>query len=241
MMKKLCKVALLTSLLATATQYYLLAQSPVTDPTSACENSHRIIAPKNPRMSADRSILSGQSIVQTRLALSQNTILQVIEYPATGKDIELWNSTIILQRGQEKTKYPLGQLIRYGAALRLVEIASLCANAGQNTIVLAFESYATGADEGFVIIRYSPESVEVKGFPPVRQGRIVIDRSNPNRAELWSATGSPDGAIECDACEKIYQIQDCRVGEKSTDCVRRPGTVGPLPPGKFMGARIDVR
>lgn len=240
-MKTLCKAALLASLLVTATPPYLLAQSPATVPASGCEETHRKIAGKNPPRTANGIIVPGQAIAQLRLALGQNTILQVVEYPTTGKDIDLWNSTIILQRGQEETTYPLGQLIRYGDGLRLVEVASLCGDAGQNTIVLAFESNATGAEEGFVIIRYSRESAEVKGFPPARQGRIVIDRSDPNRAELWSASGSPKGAIECDACEKIYEIQDCRVWEKSIDCKRRPETVGPFPPEKFMQARIEVR
>lgn len=240
-MKTLCKAGLLASLLGTGMQSYLLAKSPLTTPASGCEETHRTIAGKNPRSTANGIIVPGQAIAQFRLALGQNTILRVVEYPTTGEDIDLWNSTIILQRGQEKTKFPLGRLIRYGDGLRLVEVASLCGDAGQNTIVLAFESFATGADEGFVIIRYSPESAEVKGFPPARQGRIVIDRSNPNRAELWSASGSPKGAIECDACKKFYQIQDCRVGEKSMDCMRRPGTVGPFSPEKFMRARIKVR
>ena len=240
-MKTLCKAVLLASLLVTATPPYLLAQPPAAVPASGCEETHRKIAGKNPRRTTNGIIVPGQAIAQLRLALGQNTILRVVEYPATGKDIDLWNSTIILQRGQEQTKYPLGKLIRYGNALRLVEAVSLCGDAGQNTIFLAFESYATGANEGFVIIRYSPESAEVKGFPPVRQGGIVIDRSNPNRAELWSASGTPKGAIECDACEKVYEIQDCRVGEKSMDCKRRPGTVGPFSPEKFMGARIEVR
>jgi len=241
MMKLLWKARLLAFLLMAAMRSLSLAQSRAISAAPGCESNHRILAPKNPPVAADGSILAGQAIVQARLVLDENTTVRVVEYPRTGRDIYLWNTTIIVRRAHEAKRYPLRQLIKYGDTLRLVEVASLCASSDQGTIFFAFESFATGAAGGFAIIRYSPGSVDVKGFPPVAQGRIVINRSTPDKVELWSASGSPRDAIECDACKKFYRIEDCHVGQQSVKCTPRAGTVGPLSPEKFMRARIAVR
>jgi hypothetical protein len=237
-MKTFCRVVLLTSIFGTATQSYLLGQSPMTAPASGCEDSHMIIALKNPRMLADGTILPGQSIAQARLALDENTTVRVIEYPSSGKDLDSYNSTIVIQRDQESKKYPLKVQIKGGEVLRLVEVARLCTSVDQGSVFLAFEAGATGAVDGFVVVRHSPQAIAVQALPLTDQGRIVVKRGVPDHIELWSAAGG-DG-IECDACKKRYTVQDCQLGQ-SVECARRGGTVGPFSPDKFMRARIEVR
>jgi hypothetical protein len=144
-----------------------------------------------------------------------------------------------VQRGGQQTRYRLGELIKGGEFLRLVETASVCTSSGQGIILLAFEAGATGAEEGFVMIRYSAGSMDVRGFPSVYQGRIAVNRSVPNTAELWGTT-TKDASL-CEACWKHYVIQDCKAGEAGVECTRRPGSVGPLNPGTFMLKRIEVR
>jgi hypothetical protein len=191
-------------------------------------------------MGADGNILAGQAIVQAKLILDESTTVRIVEYPRSGADLDSYNSIVIVQRGQEQKKYPLGQLIKDGSVLRLVEVASLCASSDQGTVFLAFEAGSTGAAEGFAVIRYSPGAVDVQAFPMVNQGRIAVSKVDPEKVELWSATGSAS-QIDCDACKKHYAVQDCTVGQQSVECKQRPGPGEVLSPDKFMNARIVVR
>ena len=240
MMNILCKTWLLASLSAAAMQPLLLAQSPESSHTLGCAESPRLIAPRTPRMGADGNILAGQAIVQAKLTLDGSTTVRIVEYPRSGTDLDSFNSTVIIQRGQEQKKYPLGELIKDGSVLRLVEVASLCASSDQGTVFLAFEAGSTGAAEGFAVIRYSPGAVDVQAFPMVNQGRIAVSKVGPEKVELWLATGSAS-QIDCDACKKHYTVQDCTVGQQSVECKQRPGPGEVLFPDKFMRARIEVR
>lgn len=238
-MTTLFRTGLLASLLLATMQPILLAQSSATVPASGCENSHRTLAPKNPRMGADGNILPGQAIVQMRLAPAENTNVKVVEFPRAEKDLDSYNSTIIIQRGQESKRYPVRELIKGGEVLRLVETAGLCTSPDQGSIFLAFEAGSTGAAEGFAVIRYSPQRIDVQALPMTDQGRIVVKASVPDHVELWSAAGGD--TVECDACKKRYAVQDCQLGQLSVTCSKRQGTVGPFSPEKFMRARIQVR
>jgi hypothetical protein len=237
-MNLLCKTWLLVSLSAAAVQPLLLAQSPAPSHTLGCEESHRILTPRNPRLAADGRILAGQAIVQARLTLDESTTVRIVEYPrAGGKGLDSYNSTIIIQRGQEQKRYQMGRLMKDGSLLRLVEVTCVCTSSDQGSFFLAFE---TGSSEGFAVIRYSPETVDVLAFPWAEQGRIVVNRATPNQVELWSATGSA-GRFDCGACEKYYSLQDCQVGQQNVECKLRPGPRKILLPGKFEGARIEIR
>jgi hypothetical protein len=239
-MNALCKTLLLAFLSAAVTQPVLLAQSPEPSRPLGCMENHRVVAPKNPRMGADGSIVAGQVIVQAKLALDENTAAKIVESPRSGNDLDSYNSTVIVQHGQQQKKYPLEGLIKGGSLLRLVEIASVCGSSGQGTVFLAFEAGTSGAAEGFVVIRYSPEAVDVQALPMANQGRIVVTKATPNEVELWSASGSA-GGIDCDACKKHYSVRDCNVRKDSIECQQRPGAGEVLSPDKFMRARIDLR
>ena len=221
-------------------QPLLLAQSPEPSPAIGCEETHRVIAPRNPRMGPHGNILSGQAIVQARLVLDGNTNVKVVEYPRSLKDFDSYNSTVIIQRGKERKEYPIGRLIKFGSNLRVVEIASLCTSSDQGTVFLAFETPSVGAAEGFAVIRFSPGAVDVQTFPMANQGRIVVSKAEPDKVELWSATGSAS-QMDCDACKKHYAVEDCNVASQSVECKQRSGAGEVLSPDKFMGARIEVR
>ena len=90
-------------------------------------------------MGPDGSIVAGQVIVQAKLALDENTTAKIVESPRSGNDLDSYNSTVIVQRGQQQKKYPLEGLIKGGSLLRLVEVASLCGSSNQGTVFLAFE------------------------------------------------------------------------------------------------------
>jgi hypothetical protein len=240
MLKLLCMTWLLASLSAAAMQPLLFAQSPEPSLAPGCVESHRGVVPRNPRIGTVGNVLPGQAIVQARLSLGGNTTVRIVEYPGSGNDLDHHNSTVIIQRGQEKRRYPIDRLIKGGSVLRLVEVASLCGSPSQGTVFLAFEAGSTGAAEGFAVIRFSPDAVNVQALPMANQGGIVISRGDPDKVELWSATGSAS-KIDCDACKKHYAVRDCSVGQKSVECKQRPGAGEVLSPDKFMHARIEIR
>lgn len=240
MMKRLSNPGLYIALSMIVTGGYLLAQSPVSSPVAGCENRHKVFAPKGPRMGADGNIEAGQTIVQWKLSLGEETLVRVVEHPRTDKDVDSYNSTIIVQRGQERKEYALGRLINLGYSLRLVETASFCSSPDNKTFFLAFETPSIGAYEGFAIIRYSPGGIDVQVLPGVDEGRIVVNMSDLSKVELWSAKGSAS-KIDCDACKKHYAVQDCEIGGTSVTCSPRTGTDEIRSPGKFIGARIEVR
>ena len=240
MMEILCKTWLVAFLSAAAMQPLLFAQSAEPSQALGCEESHRVIAPRSPHMKLDGSILAGQAIVQAKLTLDGSTTVRIVEYPRSENDLVSYNSTVIVQRGQDQKRYPIDRLIKGGSVLRLIEVASLCGSSNQGTVFLAFEAGSTGAAEGFAVIQYSPEAVDVQAFPMADQGRIVVKRAMPNEVELWSASGG-EGGIECDACKKRYSVRDCNVGQQSVECKQRPGAGEVLSPDKFMRARIEVR
>jgi len=240
MMNRLSKAGLFAALSVAAMGCVSLAQAPASPALSGCENNHKVLVPKNPRMGANANILPGQVIVQLRLTLDENTRVKVVEYPRSSKDVDSYNSTIIIQRGQEQKEYALGRLIQPGSGLRLVEIASFCTSPDSGTVFLAFETPSIGATEGFAVIQYSAATVDVKVLPMADQGRIVVSKAEPDKVELWSATGSAS-VIDCDACNKHYAVQDCKIGEHGVMCKRHPGAGEVRSPSKVIGARIEVR
>src|SRR5258707_5264340 len=220
-------------------QSLLCAQQTVRSHVLGCEESHRSFAPRNPKFEKDGSIIGGQSLVQSRFRLDEKTTVRVVEYPRSGRDMDDYNSTIIVQSGQEQRRYPLREMITNGAGLRLVETATLCASPDQVTIALAFEAGSTGAAEGFAIIEYSPTGITVQALPMAYEGRIVIKRVVPDEVELWSSTVK-DASL-CEACKKRYVAQRCKITEQKMECTQPPEPKGVLDPNKFMRARIAIQ
>ncbi len=217
------------------------AQTSIPATISDCGIHHELFTPTNPRTTAGGDFIPGQAIVQARMKLDANTSIRIVEYPRPSRSaLDAYNSVIIVQRGQQKTKYPLRKLIRYGSGFRVVEIASLCASTDAGVVYFAFETPSTGAEVSFVEMRYSPDSLTVQGFPVANQGRIIVSKDAQYPAELWSANGEPKGATRCDACPTYYRIQDCQMGPEKLECRTRTREVGPFLPDKFMRARIKI-
>lgn len=219
----------------------LIAQQVITFPNSRCQEIRRGFAPKDPRLTADDEIIPGQRVVQLELHLSHNATVSVIEYPRSGKNDDYYNSTIIIRRNHNEARYALAHLMKYGDVLRLDEIASTCGAPDRGSVILAFESVGSETDQGFILVRYSRDAVSVLGFPVVTtQGRLVLHRPDPDRAELWSAE-EPGPGFVCTACSKYYSVHDCRIRQSAITCAKRPGLVGPLLPDNFMEHRISIR
>jgi hypothetical protein len=217
---------------------FAFAQTSIRSAGSDCSIRHKLFTPRNPSMTTDGVFIAGQAIVQARIKLDANTSVRIVEYPRSSQTgLEAYNS----ERGRQQTRYPLSKLIQYGGGFRVVEIASLCTSPNVGVVFFAFETPSTGAEEGIVAMRYSPDFLAVQGFPVANQGRIVVSKDAPYPTELWSATGEPKGAINCNACPKYYRIQDCQMGPEKVECRTRAREIGPFFPDNFMEARIKIR
>ena len=128
-----------------------------------------------------------------------------------------------------------------GSDLRLDEIASICTGPNEGRVILAFETVGSQTGQAFVLLQYSHTFITVEPFPVVTlQGSLTISRSEPAKAELWSAT-KPGPGVDCTACSKYYAVQDCRISRAGIKCATRPGLVGPLSPDKFEEHSIELR
>lgn len=204
-----------------------------------CRQTHRSFAPRNPKIGGNGNIIAGQQLVQLRFQINGNTSISVVEHPASDKDLDKYNSTLILRRNHEKQTYALAQLVKGGDVLRVVELACICTAPDRGVIYLAFEAGSTGAAEGFVAIPFSSQGVSAYGLPISYQGRIVVKRDHPGSVELWSASNA--SGIDCDACKKRYSVQDCKLGDRAVQCSARPATLIPASPMRFMKARIAIQ
>ncbi len=205
-----------------------------------CGDLHQVITREDPSIT-NHTFAPGQSLLQARFTLENRMEISIVEYPRDNSQELDFNSTILVKHDREQNAYPLGTLIRGGNVFGGPDIVVLCTSPGSGTVTLAFATFATGASEAFAVLQYSKEFVKVRAFPIVAtQGRIVISRSDPGQAQIWSATAD-DYADLCGACDKHYQVYDCRVGASAIKCTKRPGVVGPLPPDNFMEHRIAIQ
>lgn len=236
------QVEMLVCLLVVFASPCLFSQSATIPGAGPCKVVHRVIVPKNPARSSDGDILPGQSITQARITVGENATVRVVEHPRSGRDLDSFNSTITIQKGQTVQQYLLKNLIKGGEFFRLVETAKLCSSPSTGTVFLAFEAGSTGVSEAFAAVRYSSLSVAVKALPVANEGRIVI--FSPTRLELWTAgEGEGLGGIESDAGKKRYAVETCELGQEQQErvqCSSQTRTGGVVSPDEFMRARIKI-
>jgi hypothetical protein len=203
-----------------------------------CEERHETFPLPLPSRDEDGKLIS-HMLARAKFRLSEETTLRITEYPRSQGDEDTYNSVIVIKQAGHQKEYPLASTIMGGSALRLLKSFSCCTRSVKGLLVLAFQAGWTGSAQGFVLIRFSKDWVDVKTFPIVYQGRLVIRRTDPNTVELWSSV--PEDRHTCDACEKRYSIQDCKIGGGSTICKKRPSVEGPISPSKFIHESIKIQ
>jgi len=203
-----------------------------------CEERQETFPLLLPPRDEDGKLVS-QVLARAKFRLNEETTLRIIEYPRSRGDEDTYNSVIIIEQAGGHKEYPLASTIRGGSALRLLKSFSYCMSSGKGLLALSFQAGWTGSAQGFVLIRYYKDWVDAKTFPIVYQGRMVINRSDSNNVELWSSV--PEDRHTCDACDKRYSIQDCKIGGRSTVCKKRPSVEGPYSPSKFIHESIKIQ
>jgi hypothetical protein len=152
-----------------------------------------------------------------------------VEFYEQPKDIDFYDSTVEVKRqGEVSRSYNVGELIKH-QALSLVHVALIPSSAGSGMLVCEYEGGATGAREGFAILRFSPAGVELHTLPLTDYGKVVVFKSKPERAEIWSSLEDGAGAAAA-AAPKAYATRSCRWSAEGYACgppKRKPGHFSP--------------
>lgn len=160
-----------------------------------------------------------KDVLRAKILLDSSTTLEFHERP---KNIDFFDSTIsILRQGHTAQSYNIGEMIDQALSLAHVGIVPL---GGGGIVICEYEGGFSGAvDVGFAILRFSPSSIDLHTLPLTRAGKVVVSKSRPDQAVIWSALEPFVGAK---TSPQRYNTQTCRLqndGYKCSPPIRKPG------------------
>lgn len=154
-----------------------------------------------PNAKADDDALSNHRTIQRALIKIDETLtIEVSERPTSVDNFD----TFVTTRGVNRKPqvYYVGRMIG-DKALRLVHGALLRSDSHSGMLsgmlVLEFEGGSVGAREGFAILRYGPEWVQLHVLPLSDYGKVVVFPDRQDLAEVWSGdcASMPPGSAGC--------------------------------------------
>lgn len=149
----------------------------------------------------------------------------------------VYNSSITVERnGATIATYPVGEMIQH-QSLRLVHVALIRTGLAA-TLAAEYEGGAVGATEGFAILRYSATKVDLHTLPLTDFGKVVLYRSTPDRADIWSATQDYAGTI---AETRYYSTRQCIWKVERYVCSLAKREHGRFSPGDVDDPGIEIR
>jgi hypothetical protein len=232
-LQKQCSTALLVVLTLLLQAWLLRAQTKPVDAGKA--NSPAIQTFSEPEPQADdTAIAQHKKVLRAEIAIDSTTTVRFYEQPTSEL---VYNSTVSVERGAEAiATYNVGSMIKH-QPLRLVH-AALLRSGDAGMLVCEYEGGAVGAKEGFAILRFSPAGIELHTLPLTDYGKVVVFRSKPEQAEIWSALDDNVGAA---AADRSYSTRTCRWQPKGYVCdppKRKPGLFAP---GGISDPGIEIR
>jgi hypothetical protein len=189
-----------------------------------------------PDPQADENAISQHSkVLRAEIAIDPTTTVRLFEEPTSET---VYNSSISIERGRASiATYNVAKMIQH-QTLRLVHAALIRSNSSEGMLVCEYEGGAVGAREGFAILRFSPAGFELHTLPLTNFGKVVVFRSKPERAEVWSAL--PDDAGS-NAAPMSYAMQSCRWRTKGYVCGTPKRMPGRFSPGSINDPGIETR
>lgn len=144
-----------------------------------------------------------ETLKRAEVTLDGSTTVEFLEKP---RDIDFYDSTVMVRRdGKPDRSFDVGKLINH-QALSLAHIGFVPIGEGTGMLIAEYEGGAVGAREGFAILRFSPSGFDLHTLPLTDFGKVVVFKSKPEQAEIWSAL--PDNAGS-DAEPRFYATQTC--------------------------------
>lgn len=194
---------------------------------------HEFVSP-NPE-EYQKAIDEGKDVLRARILLDSSTTVEFHERP---KDIDFYDSTVVVNRkGEPKHSYNVGELIKH-QALSLAHLAIMPSINGPSMLVCEYEGGFVGAREGFAILRFTPDSFDLHTLPLADFGKVVVFKSKPDQATVWSALPYPRGT---DAEPMAYATQACHWQTTGYKCDPPKRMHGRFPPAAINEPGIEIR
>jgi hypothetical protein len=174
-----------------------------------------------------------KKVLRAEIAIDSSTTVRFYEEPTSET---VYDSSISIERGGASiATHKIGRMIHQ--ALRLVHTA-LIRSGERGMLVCEYEGGAVGAREGFAILRFSPAGFELHTLPLTDFGKVVVSRTKPEWAEIWSALADNAGSS---ADERSYVTQTCRWQSKGYVCGSPRRKTGRFAPGAVDDPGIEIR
>jgi hypothetical protein len=188
-----------------------------------------------PGPQADEDAISRhKKVLRAEIAIDSTNTVRFYEEPTSER---VYNSSISIERhGASIATYNVGKMIKH-QPLRLVHAALIRSNDG-GILVCEYEGGAVGAREGFAILHFSPIGFELHTLPLTDFGKIVVFRSKPEQAEIWSALADDAGSS---AGPMAYATQSCHWQEKGYSCSAPKRKPGRFSPASINDPGIEIR
>lgn len=182
-----------------------------------------------------RAIADNNKIMRGEIDLPNKSKLIFNEHP---KDIDIINSEIAFNCSLEKSiNLNVAESIGRNT-LALVHVAILPRSNTTGIVVAEYEGGATGAREGFVIIRYSPKKCELAALPITDFGKVVISAKSPDELVLWSALSENAGS---GVDPRPYTTKSCQWREGGYVCSAPKRQLGLFSPTAISDPGIVVQ
>lgn len=182
-----------------------------------------------------KAIDEDKNVLRGRIMLDSSTTVEFHEHP---KDIDFYDSTVVVNRkGEPSRSYNVGELIKH-QALSLAHVALIPSINGASMLVCEYEGGFVGAREGFAILRFTPDSFDLHTLPLADFGKVVVFKSKPDQATVWSALPYPRGT---DAEPMAYSTQACRWETKGYVCDPPKRKRGRFSPASINDPGIEIR
>jgi hypothetical protein len=176
-----------------------------------------------------------KDVLRARIQLDRSTTVEFHERP---KDIDFYDSTVVVNRkGEPSRSYSIGELIKH-QALSLAHVAIVPSINGPSMLVCEYVGGFVGSREGFAILRFSSGSFELHTLPLTDFGKVVVFRSKPDLATIWSALPYPRGS---DAEPMAYSTQACRWQTEGYVCDPPKKRRGRFSPASINDPGIEIR
>lgn len=181
-----------------------------------------------------KAINENRQILRAKIVLDSFPTIDLYEKP---KDIDFYDSTVVVNRQGKSQIYNVGNLIKH-QALSLAHAAIVPSGNEAGMLVFEYEGGAVGAREGFAILRFSRAGFELHTLPLTDFGKVVVFRSKPELVEIWTALNDYIGS---DADRRFYATRACHLKADGYACEAPRRKRGRFYPADINDPGIEIR
>jgi TonB family protein len=225
----------------------LLGALPAFGNDAGCSPSVRYLSTFRWANSSERSILPKRAVVRGEIVLSPNEKLFIYEtgtttitFPHSGEPKAEFK---VVSGGKELLQVALANLPElkpdpvFAEGLRPTFAARLCPADGQNMVVVASGSGATGEGQFFLVFVGGNGQYHSFHLPVAKKGRVEVSAKEPDTFRLWSVVDSED----LGTARPHYEVSVHKLGEDGFHLVSTSKTKQGYDPGEFVNNPIVLK